>query len=429
MGLDRWGIRQKFAYMFLQWKRAARLFPAILITTLLLAGSVWLFVHMLFCLDASGERKQKVQIGIVGNTEESYLGVGIQVLKRLDESRFEVDFYELTEEEAQKALDGGKLTAYVRIPDDFLMSIVTGENKPLTYVTTSRTGGMNKVLAHEVVQAVSTIVQESQTGIYSAQAYMAKQGMSWEDIVPYADALNLRYIDYVLHRSHFYEMEILGVDGGVEYEEAGTKGISLEGYYLCGLSVFFLMLWGISGCLLLIRKEEGLEKLLASRGIGVGWQIFGELSAYVLLLFLTIAFVGVLGIVGLQQSGVILPEWEYADLWQQLSFVGQVGVVAVMIAAFQFLLCELVSSLISGILVEFTVAVGLGYLSGCLYPLSFFPQTIQKIAGYLPSGVAIRYLRTMLLEEEGLAPVALWGYFVLFVGLAVWVRKCRIESH
>ena len=68
-------------YTSMQLKRAVKLLPAAVFSSLLIFISLALTALMLFRADSSDEGKKKVDIAIVGNTEDSYLGFGIGMLK------------------------------------------------------------------------------------------------------------------------------------------------------------------------------------------------------------------------------------------------------------------------------------------------------------------------------------------------------------
>ena len=99
-----------------------------------------------------------------------------------------------------------------------------------------------------------------------------------------------------------------------------------------------------------------------------------------------------------------------------------------MITAFQFLLYQLSDSLVSGVLMQFVSAVLLGYVSGCFYPISFFPRAIRTFSGLLPSGIAREYLSSLLAGKGSAAevvPIAVC--FAVFIALSVLVRGYRIR--
>ena len=85
--------------------------------------------------------------------------------------------------------------------------------------------------------------------------------------------------------------------------------------------------------------------------------------------------------------------------------------------------------MVSGILLQFLSAVVQGYLAGCFYPSSFFPEGLRHLGALLPAGVGMRYLRAHLLSLPDTAQLVwVWGYFALFLLLSLLLRSRRNRS-
>ena len=64
-----------------------------------------------------------------------------------------------------------------------------------------------------------------------------------------------------------------------------------------------------------------------------------------------------------------------------------------------------------------------------MYPVTFFPEILQKIAGYLPHGLARQCVSGLMTGSESDTNVALMlGYSTLFVAVSVIVRNLRVTS-
>ena len=97
--------------------------------------------------------------------------------------------------------------------------------------------------------------------------------------------------------------------------------------------------------------------------------------------------------------------------------------VAFMLAAMNLLVFNLAGNLVSGLLLHFFSALALCYVSGCVYPATAFPVSVQKLAALLPTGIARQHL------AAGVAGASDWGTFVgllaycgVFFSLALLVR-------
>ena len=391
------------------------MFPSVLLTAILLTGTLGLILYMVLNMNASSEDKQKAKIGLVGDLSDSYLELGMHALQNLDSTRFSVEFFPMSEEEARQQLELGELTAYARIPDDLVESIMSGENSKITYVTSSGSAEIVTLLSQELMEVVSELLVEAQNAIYGMQRLLRQNGRKdilWEA----TDEINLRYFDLILARTDFYELEIVGV----------SNQLSLAGYYVCSMMLFFLLLWGIACSPLFVKQDLAMQKLLKSRGQSIRGQVAGEYTGYVVLMLMSFWAIGVALLLAANVAGITVPEWESAGIGEQLQFILSTLPVAAVIAAMQFFLFELVSGIVSGVLLQFLSAVCLGYVSGCFYPISFLPEGIQRLASVLPTGIALEYLNQSMLGELSVGGIAaMMGYAALFLGLTMVMRKQR----
>lgn len=410
-------MKKFMRYLMLQGKRSVRAFPAIFGATVLLVAGLSVLVLLLFHIDSSEDSKQKIQIGIVGDVTDSYLELGIYALQNMDDTRYTVDFYTLTEEEARKKLENGELTAYIRIPEGFVESVMVAENKTITYVTASSAVNFGSILMQELVDVVSNLLVESQNGIYGMQEFANKYGLP-EDV--FWDAtmdMNKRYLEYILYRGNLYDIEVVGV----------SNQLSMTGYYVCGIVLLLFLLWGINGSTLLIKKDFALTKMLASKGQSVTSQVLGEYLAYLGLMAVSLMSMISILLLGIQKSGVVIPEWIQYGESGMYRFLVSVLPVLIMIGAMQFLMYELTSEFVSGVLLQFVVGIALAYLSGCLYPISFFPDSIQLLADILPTGMALRYMNQIMLAETAVMQgIGVILYSIAFLVLAIFVRRKRM---
>ena len=91
-------------YVITQMKRALRLLPLAVISSILILLGLGLTAFMLFKPDEMAQGKKKIEVAVVGNTEESYLGFGIGMLNNLDSSRVSINFSYMSEDEAKDKL-------------------------------------------------------------------------------------------------------------------------------------------------------------------------------------------------------------------------------------------------------------------------------------------------------------------------------------
>lgn len=101
--------------------------------------------------------------------------------------------------------------------------------------------------------------------------------------------------------------------------------------------------------------------------------------------------------------------------------------VVMVFAAMQLCIYEWVSGPVTGVLIQFLAATVLGYLSGCFYPITFFPAEIQVLAPYLPTGAAMGYSGKLITGQAFGRELAVLGIYGAggFL-LAVLRRKYRL---
>lgn len=403
-------------YFKTQIKRTIKTFPQLLVFTMALTIGLCLILQIIFTLNASKENNQVVQIGIVGDMSESYLGIGISVIKNLDSVKSMANIQSMSEEEAKNLLLKGAISAYAVIPDGFISSLITGENKPIKYVTTSEVQGLGGILINELVAAISDMVTLSQNAVYSMQVYMIDNAMQ-EQLWDATDAINIELLEAFLNRKDIYEMKLIGIE----------NNLSLKGYFFCSILLVFMLLWGIASVSLFAREDASLFRILYRKGFSATQQVMAEWLSYCLLLFMSVCCVMASALILMHFSDIRIQEWNALGAIGQLLFCVKLLPVVIMLAAFQMLLYEIASGVVNGILAQFVSAVSLAYISGCLYPISFFPEVIQRLSYILPTGAGLRYLRKILSVQN------VWGeavflilYTMLFLTLLMCVRKRRI---
>ncbi|MBP3352364.1 MAG: ABC transporter permease [Lachnospiraceae bacterium] len=405
-------------YLKVQLKRAGKALPGICLLTVFLTVGLLVLMKAMFLIEESKSENRIVNVGIVGDIDDTYLGIGIEVIKNMDGIRNLADIQTMTEEEAMQAFVSGDISAYLLVPEGFIDSVVYGENKQLTYVTNEAAQDIGGLLINELVGSISQMITMTQTSVQSMQSYMLEHDMRdglWEA----TEGINIAYIEVVLNRMDMFELEELGI----------SNSISFTGHLFTGILVLLMLLWGINSVSLLVRSENSLLKILHTRGLNSRKQVLSEVGAYLVLQCASLLCVFICVIIIKAAFGLSIREWDVLEAGEKLLFVVKLVPVVMLTATMQALLYELVTNVVTGVLLQFVVAVSMAYVSGCIYPLSFFPEALQVLGAYSPIGVALRYLQKNLTYRNG------WGefcimilYILLFVGLHIWKRNLRITK-
>ncbi|MCR5355860.1 MAG: ABC transporter permease [Lachnospiraceae bacterium] len=410
-------MRKTFVYFLLQVKKAIKALPTVALTALIISGSVVLLFVMMKSIGNITDPDEPLKVAIVGNTDEEYFAVGLAAMKHFDSSRFAVELLELDEEEARRQVLKGKISGYAVIPEGFVDSIMTGENRKITLVTTNTSKDLLSSLVIEFTDQISGYLLETQNSIYGLSSYLKDAGI--EDRSRAINEINLFYVNLVMQRDDLFDpIEIID-EGSTVSQAAG---------YICGLTIFLVMLFGIAYSPVYTRRELSLNAVLRSRGVGTLRQALCEYLSYLLVLLICIIPIISALVYAIHSSGIVIAEWENGFIEDYIYFVAGYVPVIVMFASMQYMLFLAADNFIAGVSLQFIFSVALAYLGGCLYPLSFFPEIIRKAAPLQPAGAAYEHLSRILLVKDTSEPlVKMSVYAVLFFAAAVIMMNRRLK--
>lgn len=406
-------------YIITQMKRALRLLPLAVISSILILLGLGLTAFMLFKPDEMAQGKKKIEVAVVGNTEESYLGFGIGMLNNLDSSRVSINFSYMSEDEAKDKLLKGEVSGYIVVDDDFIEALGRGENIPIKYVT-QKDGGLIEMVARDTAGVISSIIVNSEKAIYAMQAYMNINGRE-DEIAAHTKNMNNNFLSIVLSRKNIYDVNIAD----------GLRGASTLEYYSSGLMIFFTFLLGIGSGLFLVKTDKALYRLLYIRGHNAVSQVLGEYIAFSMILMVSVFTIFLsISVVILSAHIDINASYENFSI-SALEFVVRFIPVIFMLSAFIFLIYELAGDIISSVIAVFITAISLAYISGCLYPADFFPKAVRNISALLPLGAALRYMLGAFADSNKsvLYTVVLFIYILAFLILSFILRKQRLEKN
>lgn len=394
-------------YFYLQLKLAGKLLPAVLAVTLaLLLGLGVILSGLLSVLQSSGT---PFTVALSGDTDNEYMQWGLAAIQPSGDSLFSINIVEMPQQQAHSALEKGEISAYVVIPEGFMEKALVGEIDPITYVTSAGLEGVAGQMKREITQIVTKMVVYSQKGAYGL-ATALRHNTDIEDVYTPMSVLSLQYTDLILNRAEFYRVEELGVD----------NGLATRDYYICAGLMILLVLAGLPFGAVYIKKDHALSRLLRCRGYSAGQQLACEYGAHGLAM-LTLAGV-ILAVTGL--TAMLFPDSALGNLPDFWRLAGKILPVVAMLAAFNLLIFNLSDNIVSGLLLHFFAAIGLCYVSGCIYPISAFPVGVQRFAAFLPTAVARQHLAAAFTGDGGN-----WGGLVLYtlgffaIALLLRVRK------
>jgi len=409
---------KKSMLLKLQFKRALKIYPTILLVTFLTLLAISTVAFFVVQNNNNGEDKQKINIAIVGDLESSYMEIGLYVLQNMDNSRIFVNFMQMEENQAKEALQNEEIAGYVHIPEGFVDGIYHGRNNKAKYIIKEGPVKISPMVSAEVLNIISGFVIETQNGNYSLQELYSKIGEKGK-IRKHLENMTIDYVKFIIDRNKIYQLDLVGV----------SDLLSLSCYFVCGLMTFFFLIWGISCNRLLSGRNLTLGRMLRTAGVKITWQYFCEYLTFFSVTFITLQIIAIIfGSIGTKMGGFGINEFQTLDVLSCLAFVFKLIPVILMFTSMHMALYELFGNNVGGILIQFIIAVGLGYISGCFYPNFFFPESVQKFSEILPSGAGFLYIRKLmsgLISAKELFFPAL--YTLLFSIIAVAMRKRSME--
>lgn len=169
-------------------------------------------------------------------------------------------------------------------------------------------------------------------------------------------------------------------------------------------------------CPIMVRRDNALSRMLCARGLGCAKQVLCDFTVYML---------GLLGIAGVLLAYLVF--WLKASVSVAMLLTALPALLA--LGAMSFLMYALAGNLISGVLLQFFASVILCFISGCMYPISFFPETVQKLSALLPTGMARQQIANCILQTHDIAnTAALLSFFGVFLLCSVLVRRVKIAG-
>lgn len=390
-------------YLLLQLKRLVRILPPVLLVAAVLFGCMSLAYDAIGRISNDAGEQAKFKVGLVGTAGDSYMQMGLAAVESFDSTRFSVEFDQMEEKEAEAAMRWGKIAAFIQFPEGFMDAAMYGDIMPIKFVTSVGSDGLVSMVKEELTGVVEIMIAHTQKGIYGAGAAAGDHGGSAGAAI---DGISLQYVEFIISRSKGYKVVEIGT----------FDGLGMDGYLISGLCIVLFMLICLIFAPAMIRRDQAMARMLKSRSRPVWLQVLCDFAVYMVGL-LEIACVVLLLL-------LIRPETQISA-----TMILQCLPVVFSLGAMSFLMYEAASDLISGVLMQFFVTLALCFVSGCLYPITFFPDGVQKIAGYLPTGISRIQIGNCILGCVSWETIAaLLGLGCLFLAGSVLIRRIKVTG-
>ena len=377
---------------------------ALLFNFLTIAGICGIFALK---IGTTSKSQSRIGVGIVGSIENKYMKLGVEMLNNMDASRFSIKFINMDETAAKKSLKAGEIIGYFKIDKDFIEALEKGENRPVEYISSG--AGMISALSKEVASVFSTLLVNSERAIYATDNYLIDHPQVYNRERANTE-FNIELLKNVMSRGKIYDVKSIDT----------VSGLSDADNYICGMSVLFMMLTGLGLGGLLSDKNESLLRVLKSRGLSYGDSLIADMFVISLYIILTVLiFTG-----GMALTGEILP-WNH-NFVNLFEYCKDIVFLSVMFASMHLFIYEIIYKRVVAVLAELLLGISIGYIGGCIYPISFFPDIIRKLSIFLPSGAGIQVLSDgMGYSVDIFCFIIILLYSILFIGGVYALRNKR----
>ncbi len=407
-------------YLLIQYKRILKLLPGIIAMILVVAAILSAAGYALIYSESYNMEQQRYKLGVVGDTSDEMISLGVHMISTMDESRYMIELVEYEDEEAAKtAMRQAKISAYIVITDEFsdALNAMTNDAK-LNYYATSGQKGISNVMMDEIAAIATNIIVYSETGICTLRELMKEEGFEKSVRSEKVNDLFMIYISALMLRTNVAEITELGL----------ADGLSTPAYYFIGILLFFMLLLSFCAISFFLGQKDARIKFMSSKGITAPIQVLGEYIPFLTINVICVLIILLLMAIGIHTGSVDLAALDVEFLEDLPQVALNLLPVCIMFSALGFMIFEILIGVINKILVAFMLYIGMGYVSGYFYPKTFFPEIVQKIGELIPSGVAFNYMSSIATKEDTLNTfLVMTAYTIAFLAVACVVRQQKAK--
>lgn len=388
-------------YLELELKRALKRLPHIYagaIALFFLMGAIALLSSRTLYGDAVTGR---IAVGVILPGQDVLAEKVISMVSSLGSVKSLCDFEYVDEEEGLERLNRGELYAVMQIPEEFVQDIMDGTNTPVRILLPADAGLEGKIF-RELTDAGARTLSASQAGIYAGGELCRLYGLD-SSIGRLEADLNKIYLGYSLPRNDYFRHRT----------ERATKDVDTVQFYGISACVLFLILCAIPASGYLLPRRPVFTRKLALNGIGCPLRVGARVLGLALLLTA----------VALPVAAVCI-----GKSWIAGGLMTVVVLILVCLAASSLVaLCyQAAGTLMGGIILLFLAGVGQHFLAGGFLPLVFLPETVRRLALFLPSTILMESLQMTVTADWNFAGFGKLGLLILIgliLGMALEVDR------
>ena len=387
-------------------KRSVKLVPPFIFGIILFLAVISAAVFLCTKLFSQESVFTKQLVAVAAPNDDGMLSGIISSVEKTDSVKEICEFRHTDEKTARELVRSGEAGCAIIIPENFIKSIVYGENTPARVIFTGD-GSSDYSVTRELLDCGGKLLGNSQAGVYAfLDAYSETYGGAADRKTLFG--VNLEYLSYVMTRNAVYEYETLSPMGE----------LSVIQYFLASGCLVFMLLTGMICSRLFADNEAVIWHKLRIYGIGSIWRtVFKLLSVFLLMCTALAIFIGFM---------IVIQKIFLIELMEiNLSVLTSLAAVAFCVSAFTVFVFQLTFSRAAGVLTLFVLSFGMIFMCGGFVPAPFLPQIFVKIGNFTPIRPMIDVLGTMFANKApAFDGIFAWtAFFVLCAVIALKVRR------
>lgn len=403
-------------YFRLELKRMIRTVPILivgmLIFIILIAGLAFINGTI---QENSGKEFDIINVAITGSRDDKYTNLAVDTIEKMETVKNSCNFIYCSEEEADAGLKDGKYDVVFIMPEDYVKGFMHGENKTVTVRFGKGQSQITSYVMKQLAGVAEELIVKSESNIYAMQDYYREKDPDSErdNLID----INIEYFTRILGRSSALLVEEVDV----------TDGMSMPMYYFCDAIVLIFLFIGLQCSKMLQKNDLTLERKMRVSGIGAFRQTVARFAALLITFFVmyflfSVAATAVMPFVEKEQ--LIITNGDYFSFFVSLM---KASLILIPICTLIMLVYEMFEETANGVLFLFVLILGLGFMAGCFYPLSFMPEPIRIASDFTITRAMFCYVGECVsgtITTQWL--LSMFIYTVVLFGAMVLIRRKKM---
>ncbi len=389
----------------LELKKNLRMLPFVVLSAVAAALFISLFVSLLSESLYSRESLARATVAVVTNdADNEYMDKAIRYISNMNSISLALDFEEMPEEDALRALKKHDVIAVMLFPEDVVNGILYGRNDPIE-IRFSDTDALSSVFLSELTRSGASMLSSAQADTYSATDLYYSVNAEAELYDAYND-IDLMNFDYVLSREKMFTA-------------SETLPVFLS--YIASAVLLFLCFSSSAFAPALKLEDRSFYDLwFSGRFVSAAYLFIRFLANWLILFVFSL---------GCLIGASLLKELPF-DIVLSVDGASVLCLLLVsgVISAFALFLHQASGSAPVAVLLQLTLSVVMLFLSGGILPSAFLPSGIRRIGAFLPTTPLSSSLLTLLSGESSSSAGSLLFWILCFFVLAGIAFQIRISQ-